>query len=194
MCSKYAPNTKAMITHKNVSIGDYTYGVPRLMGLDGKNKLSIGRFCSIAGEVHIMMGGRHHDEFVSTYPFYHGFSTVKRWAQGSIEQDSWKDKESANVTIGHDVWLGWGCLIMPGVSIGNGAVIGARTVVSKNVPPYAVVVGSPMRVTRYRFTQEQIRALEEIQWWNWSEEKIQQELPYLMSKNVDVFIKRNRHS
>ena len=81
--------------------------------------------------------------------------------------------------IGNDVWISRGAHIMSGVFIGNGAVIGAHTVVAKNVPPYAIVVGNPARIIKYRFDPETIRKLQAIRWWNWSLEKIHEHLPYM---------------
>lgn len=88
-----------------------------------------------------------------------------------------------HTTIGNDVWIGWGVLIKGGVTIGNGAVIGARSVVTKDVPPYAVVAGVPAKVIKYRFEQEKIDLLQQLQWWNWDIDRIYENLDRL--KNFD---------
>ncbi len=189
---QYTPNTKALFSNEQIEIGDYTYGTPRILFTGGSNKLSIGRFCSIAADVHILLGGQHHDEFVSTYPFYHTFSTIKRWNRNNIPIEAWQDRIAGDVLIGNDVWIGRGATIMPGVSIGDGAIIGAETVITKDVPPYAIVVGTPPRIVRFRFSEQQIEDLLKIQWWNWEADRIQQELPFIMSNNIDAFILRHK--
>lgn len=88
-----------------------------------------------------------------------------------------------HTTIGNDVWIGWGVLIKGGVTIGNGAVIGARSVVTKDVPPYAVVAGVPAKVIKYRFEQEKIDLLQQLQWWDWDIDRIYENLDRL--KNFD---------
>jgi carbonic anhydrase/acetyltransferase-like protein (isoleucine patch superfamily) len=92
--------------------------------------------------------------------------------------------------IGHDVWVGVDALILSGVTIGNGAVIAARSVVTKDVPPYAIVAGSPARVVKYRFDEDTIAVLLAIAWWDWPQAKIEEALPLLMSPNLDTFIRR----
>lgn len=190
---KFSPNTRILYESEEVSIGEHTYGEPEIQFLDQGNKLTIGKFCSLAANVHIMLSGQHHSEFVSTYPFYHKFSSLKKWTQGSVPSSAWQDRVSGDVKIGNDVWIGRDVLIMPGVTIGDGAIIGARTVVTKDVPLYAIVVGVPMRVIRYRFSESQIEDLLKIKWWDWDDERIQAELPYIMSADIDAFIARHKH-
>jgi serine acetyltransferase len=95
-----------------------------------------------------------------------------------------------DVEIGNDVWIGDTATLLSGVRIGNGAVIGARSVVTKDVPPYAIVVGNPARIARLRFTPEQISALERIAWWNWPLHKIREAAPLLLSPSIEEFIAR----
>lgn len=188
-----APNTKALYENNQISVGEHTYGEPHILSTGFENKLVIGKFCSIADNVRIMLGGEHHSEFVSTYPFYHGLYSMKNWNQGDIPDLAWRDRVSGDVRIGNDVWIGRDVLLMPGVTIGDGAIIGARTVVTKDVPPYAIVVGAPMRVIRYRFSESQIEDLLKIKWWDWDDERVQAELPYIMSADIDAFIARHKH-
>jgi serine acetyltransferase len=96
-----------------------------------------------------------------------------------------------NITIENDVWIGSKSTIMSGVKIHNGAVVGANSVVTKDVPPYAIVAGNPAQIIKFRFDVDQIQALQEIRWWNWDEEKIKKEAMELWSTNIDDFIQKH---
>ncbi len=98
------------------------------------------------------------------------------------------------ITIGNDVWLGHGCTILSGVTVGDGAIVGARAVVTRDVPPYAIAVGSPAREIRKRFSPEQVAAMLEIRWWDWPIEKIDAFGPLLMTPDIDAFIAAARAS
>ena len=147
----------------NSSIGAYSY----LGGSSALVYASVGKFCSIGPNSSIGLG--HHTlNFLSTSSIF----TEKKNGTGC----SWTDKQNLypykKVIVGNDVWIGSRVLVVGGVNIGNGAVLAAGSVVTKDVPPYAVVGGVPARVIKYRFPQEVIDKLEEIQWWNLSEEKL----------------------
>lgn len=121
-----------------VDIGSYTYGNPRLFHWGEDSKLKIGKFCSIADDVKIFLGGNHRMDWITTYPF----SALKEeWPEAKDVKGHPATK--GDVVIGNDVWIGYGATILSGVKIGNGAVIGAMAVVSKDVEPYSVVVGNP---------------------------------------------------
>lgn len=168
---------KQFITRSNITVGDFTYyDNPRgpenfesnvLYHFDFiGDHLVIGRFCSIAAEVRfIMNGGNHPTDWLTTYPF-------PIFGQGweAALPERWPVK--GDTTVGNDVWIGYGALIMPGVSIGNGVIVAAGAVVTKNVPPYAIVGGNPAKIVRYRFDEAAIRRLEQVAWWNWDVEKI----------------------
>lgn len=126
----------------------------------------IGSFTSIANGV-VLGGARHPMEWVSMSPvFYSGRDSVKaKFAEHKL-------MPPARVKIGHDVWIGRSAIVLASVKVGNGAVIGAGSVVTKDVPPYAVVAGNPARLIRYRFNEKTIRKLQEINWWNFSEERL----------------------
>ena len=147
-----------------VSMGRYSYM--------GKNNsvcnTTIGSFCSIASYCAIG-GGAHPLNMVSTSPVFYAGKNVFKKNFGGIEAEI-----NRPVFIGHDVWIGEGVFINDGITIGNGAIIGAHSVVTHDVPAYAIVAGTPTRVIRYRFTEEEIKKLEELKWWDWSEDKLSQ--------------------
>lgn len=135
----------------DVQLGDYSYFARYSL----VSNTIVGKFCSI-GPYFCSGLGIHPTDGVSTHPmFYRGKEAEHKW-----------------VKIGNDVFIGANVTVLDGVTIGDGAVIGAGAVINKDVPPYAVVVGCPMQIKKYRFTKEQIAALERIQWWNWEEEKL----------------------
>jgi Acetyltransferase (isoleucine patch superfamily) len=164
-----------------VSIGSYTYGQPLVRWWGEPANLSIGKFCSIADDVQIFLGGNHRIDWITTYPF----SVSRHWI-GSCRIEG-HPRTRGDVNIGHDVWLGSGCVILSGVSIGDGAVIGCRAVVSRDVPAYAIVAGNPGRVMRFRFPPDQIHALIESAWWNWEPAEIRAYLKKLLSPDVAAF-------
>lgn len=160
------------------NIGEFTYGNPRIIDWGEGAKLTIGKFCSIAGGTTILLGGHHRYDWMTTYPFP---SRKDLWPEAkNITGQSFT---KGNVTIGNDVLLGHECLIMSGVTIGDGAVVGTRAVVTKNVPPYAIVAGVPAKVLRFRFAKKTIIRLLKLKWWNWPEDKIRKNIPVLCSNN-----------
>jgi chloramphenicol O-acetyltransferase type B len=180
------------ITNPHIIVGEYSYYSGYYHGKhfeenvwylnpenEHEDKLIIGRFCSIGtGAVFVMSGNQgHRFDWASTFPF-HGFPE-DNWGE---TQDGYISK--GNTVIGNDVWIGAEAMVMPGVHIGDGAVIGARAVVTKDVEPYAMVAGNPAKVIRKRFSDEDIASLLRIQWWNWPEEKIRQHIHFLCSGNV----------
>ena len=142
---------------------------------------SVGKFCSISGNVLIGMG--HHTlSYLSTSPIF----TEKNNGTGH----SWTDRESLLpyklVTIGNDVWIGTRAMVLGGVTIGDGAVIGAGAIVTKDVPPFAIVAGVPARIVRYRFSEEIIARLEVMQWWNLSDEVLKSNIALFQSEDNDI--------
>ena len=158
-------------------MGEYSYGNPEL---SGHFDVTVGKFCSIASGVLIMSGDYHRVDWVTTFAF------IGKWEEAKDFKGHPTGK--GPVIIGNDVWIGRNALILSGVTIGDGAVIGANSVVSKDVEPYALVVGNPARVVKKRFTDKQVECLLIVAWWDWSRDKIVAALPLLLSDNVDDFI------
>ncbi len=165
-----------------VSIGAYTYGNPSLKLWGADERISIGKFCSIAENVTIFGGGEHRTDWVTTFPLNIAFGLDDAWQNGI-------PFAKGPTIIGNDVWIGYGAILLSGVTVGDGAVIGAGAVVSKNVSPYAIVAGNPASLFRYRFSEEQIQKLLEIKWWDWPLEKIREAVPSLCGGNIDDFLK-----
>lgn len=163
-----------------IVIGAYTYGRPKVRFAVSGSNLSIGRYCSIADGVEIMLGGNHRTEWVTTYPFP---ALPRLWPE-SVGLDG-SHVSRGDIVIGHDVWLGSQSLILSGVTIGHGAVVAARAVVTKDVPPYAIVAGNPARVVRYRMSEERIAALLRSEWWLLPEAEVRRLIPTLLSERIE---------
>jgi virginiamycin A acetyltransferase len=139
------------------------------------DRLIIGKFCSIAyGAKFLFNGANHTLNSASTYPFP---VMANEWDLQMPVSDAWDNK--GDIVIGNDVWIGFEAVIMAGVTIGDGAIIGSRAVVTKDVEPYSIVGGMPAKLIRKRFPEEQIAKLLQVKWWNWSEEKIKQNIEKL---------------
>lgn len=152
---------------RNVQLGDYSYFAKNAQVAN----TTIGKFCSIGPNFCCGLG-IHPVDGISTHPFFY---------RGKID-------EYKPVTIGNDVFIGANVTVLDGVTIGDGAIIGAGAVVSKDIPPYAIAVGSPIEIKRYRMKEKQIAAMQRIQWWNWDDEHIEDVRG--MFCNIDAFIKK----
>ncbi len=159
----------------NVQAGEFTYGIPGIGFCLGGANLSIGKFCSISSEVEIMLGEEYREDWCTTYPF-HNWMSEFQCVEG--------DKLKKDVFIGNDVWIAHGSTILSGVHIGNGSVIGANAVVTKDVEPYSIVGGNPAKLIKKRFDEETIKKLEDIQWWNWEKKYIYDAIPILQSNEI----------
>jgi acetyltransferase-like isoleucine patch superfamily enzyme len=166
-------------------IGEYTTGVPALWTV-GHGIVKIGKFCSIAFGAELILMGREHNPSAPT--------TFELDAHRPFVRPPEAAKSKTYITIGNDVWLGHGCTILSDETIGDGAIVGARAVVSRDVAPYAVVVGSPAREVHKRFSDAQIAALLDIRWWDWPIEKIDEFGPLLVTPDIDAFIAAARQS
>lgn len=166
--------------YQKFEIGDWTYGEPKVFLGRTHGLLKIGKYCSIAPFVEFTLVGDHRTDFVTTYPFSM-FFTQYNHLKGY-------PKHRGDIVVGNDVWLCSGAHILSGTTIGDGAVIGLDAVVTKNVPPYAIVGGNPAKIIRYRFPPEIIEKLLLIQWWNWPHEEVIKAVPLLSNENIDAFI------
>ena len=170
---------EALARRWNFSIGAYSYGRPKVRFPESGRRLTIGRYCSIADKVEILLGGDHRLDWVSTYPFA---AMAGLWPGADAPEDYHASR--GDVRIGNDVWLGSGCLILSGVTVGHGAVVAAHAVVARDVPPYAVVAGNPARVVRRRFDEQTVAALVETAWWEFPQETVTRWVPLLQSGRV----------
>jgi acetyltransferase-like isoleucine patch superfamily enzyme len=156
-----------------VRLGKYTYVIGSLNfdSVDKTSTLRVGNYCSIAEGVHFLAGVDHRTDLISTYPFTEEHHTTK-----------------GPIRIGNDVWIGMNALILSGVTIGDGAVVGAGAVVTKDVPPYAIVVGSPAKLVKHRFSPQVIERLLEISWWSWPDKKMREHADILGSSRIEEFL------
>ncbi len=186
----YIKNT---VSNPNIVIGDYSYYDDPA---DSENfernvlyhfpfigdKLIIGKFCALARGVKFIMNGANHKmSGFSTYPFQ---IFGNGWEQVMPQASELPYK--GDTVVGHDVWIGYEALLMPGVKIGNGAIISARSVVTADVPAYAIVGGNPARVIWQRFPEDVVQALQELAWWDWPIEKISANLPHIVAADLDA--------
>ena len=185
---------KNVITESGIEIGDYTmyndfvndprdfeknnvlYHYP----ING-DKLKVGKFCSIAcGAKFLFTSANHKMHSISTYPFPIFF---EEWGLDVANITSaWDNK--GDIVIGNDVWIGYEAIVLSGVTIGDGAIIGTRAVVTKDVPPYTIVGGIPAKPIRKRFSDEVISKLLELQWWNWPENRIKENIDVIQSGRI----------
>lgn len=162
-----------------VVLGPWSYGRPRIFAdRHGRERLIVGSYSALAGTW--ILGGDHGPDRISTFPFRINFGM-------DGDYDAWP-APTGDTIVGSDVWACENCLILPGITIGDGAIIGAGAVVTKDVPPYAIVGGNPAKVIRYRFDEAQREALLEIRWWDWPEAWIRAAVPFFESEDVDRFI------
>jgi virginiamycin A acetyltransferase len=183
---------KNTIKNPNIIVGDFTYyDDPE----DSENfernvlyhfpfigdKLIIGKFCAIAKGVQFIMNGANHKlSGFSTFPFY---IFGNGWENAMPQAGDLPYK--GDTVIGNDVWIGFDALIMPGVKIGNGAIISSRSVVTSDVPAYTIAGGNPAKIIKKRFPEETIATLEKLAWWNWPIEKITKNITAIMSDDIE---------
>lgn len=181
---------KNIINNPNIIVGDYTYyddfedvsnfekNVKYHFDFIG-DKLIIGKFCMIASDVTFIMNGANHlTDAVSTYPF----AIFGNGWEKAMEGKNYPTK--GDTIIGNDVWIGHKVTIMPGIKIGDGAIIATNATVVKDVAPYSIVGGNPAKEIRKRFSDEEIAHLLDIKWWDWEPEKISQNLHKLTGKQI----------
>ena len=150
-----------------LSVGKYSYGLDRncFVGLSRETPVRIGMYCSFGPNVKIFLNSDHPINLVSTFPIKTLVKQKSPWPNLDVVS-------KGGVEIANDVWIGANSLIMSGINISNGAVIAAGSVVTKDVGPYELVGGNPAKLIKSRFNKKQVNSLLRIEWWNWTEEKI----------------------
>jgi virginiamycin A acetyltransferase len=171
----------------SVQVGAHTSGVPYIIAAARTDRVVIGKYGSIAHGVVLIPNNGH------IPPLEYRRYRVSTYPMARLGKKGWLPKyalpEKTFIVIGNDVWIGANAIILPGVAIGDGAVIGAGAVVSHDIPPYAIAAGVPARILQYRYSADQIEKLLKIAWWNWSREKIAENVDYFYG-NVDTFIEK----
>lgn len=183
---------KSVVTNPNIIVGDYSYYDDNEEGPESfekhvthhysfiGDKLIIGKFCSIAKGVEFVMNGANHMlDCYSAYPF----EVIDEFK--GLSRPFSKRANKGDTVVGNDVWIGQNATILPGIQIGDGAIIGANSVVAKDVPPYCVVAGNPAQIKKYRFDKETIELLLKLKWWDKDIEEIKKLIPFLSSENLD---------
>ena len=186
---------KAAVTNPNISVGEYTMyhsceGDPTLFEKKNvlyhypinRDRLVIGKFCSIASGVCFLFNSANHAlGSLSTYPFPLFF---EEWGLDARDvADAWDNR--GDIVVGNDVWIGYEAVLLAGVTIGDGAIIGARALVTRDVPPYTIVGGVPARPIRPRFSQETVSALRRLKWWDWPRERIRRNIAAISAGALD---------
>lgn len=208
MASKIYPRTgdtqtvylKNVITEPNIQIGDYTIyhdfvNDPKEFQKNNvlyhyplnQDKLVVGKFCSIAcGAKFLFNSANHSLTSLATYTFPLFF---EEWGlEKQRVRDAWDNK--GDIVIGNDVWIGYEAIILSGVTVGDGAIIGSRAVVTKDVPPYTIVGGVPAKPIRKRFDENTIAALLQVRWWDWPEKRIQENIQNIQAGCIEKFMER----
>ncbi len=156
-----------------IGANSYANGI-HVYGWQPELSVTVGKFCSIAEDVVFLAGGEHDHRAISTS------SAFNTWAP------SGRLNSKGNIQVGNDVWIGHGAIILSGVQLEDGAVVGAGAVVTRSVPPYAIVAGSPARIIKYRFDEETIHRLLESRWWDWDEATLRKRAHLI--RNIDQFL------
>ena len=179
---------KPTISNPNIIVGDFTYIADSEFESHvtnfypwSRDKLIIGKFCQIASGVEFIMNDANHQmNAVSTFPFY----TLEGWNMKAPKAEDMPYK--GDTVIGNDVWIGQNAVILPGVHIGNGVIIGANSIVGRDVDPYTIVAGNPARVIRKRFDDELIALMEKFKWWDMDIDTINGLIPLLTSSDLET--------
>ena len=174
---------RAELAEGRLVLGTGSYGTPTVLVYPGDagHVVRVGSYCSIADRVTFFVGGNHHTEWVSTFPFR------VRYGLPGYHEDG-HPASAGPIVVGNDVWIAYGATVLSGVTIGDGAVVAAGSVVTRDVAPYAIVAGNPARQVRTRFPEDRIRALLDIRWWDWPEEEVVSIAALLNDDDVEALI------
>ena len=168
---------------REVIVGDFSYFERHAEAIYTR----IGKFCSIAANTRLN-ALEHPIERITQHKLSYRPNEYFRYL--GVDEDFRKRRQGRQVTVGHDVWIGHGAVVMPGVSLGNGAVVGANTVVTKNIGPYEIVAGNPARLLRRRFAEPIAARIEALAWWDWSVERLFEAVPDMQSLPVEAFLEK----
>ncbi len=171
---------------KKFDIGEWSYGWPSVRFAESGAQLSIGKYCSIAKDTVIMLGGEHNLSRGTSFPFDMLFDQCRE-----ANSEPMHAMTKGDVVIGNDVWICSGAFIRSGVTIGDGAIVGAMSVVTKDIEPFSIVAGNPAKHVRYRFGQETRERLLRLAWWEWPLDNIIDSWEYLKDLNLDELEKRS---
>ena len=185
---QYENQPSVLVGPGHLSVGRWTYWLPSAFFVTWTpdDAIEIGAFCSIAAGVRVLAGGEHDTRHLAMYPF----SLMAARGEATDEPVS-----SGRVVVGNDVWIATGAVLLNGVTVGDGAVIAASSVVTRDVPAYAVVAGNPATVKRYRFEQADIDRLQAIRWWEWPDDLVKAAEPILRTGDaaaLEQFARENR--
>lgn len=178
---------RSLLKRGLLEVGKHTYDIKNIKihnYFGSINKVSIGNYCSIGPNLTLITGGYHPINWVSTYPFRVKWDLQEKFRDGM-------PYSKGSIVIENDVWIGTGVTILSGVKICNGSVIASGAMVTKDVPPYAIVGGNPAKIISYRFEKDAIEKLLKINWWDWDENKILENINLISSANVELFIRNN---
>lgn len=173
---------RRLVRDGRIDCGPQSYGVPIVKHyVYDDTRLIVGNYTQMSETSIVMLGGQHNADHVTTYPIRINYQFPGAGQDGT-------PMPTGDTRIGSDVWLTQRTFVRSGVTIGDGAVIASCAVVTKDVPPFAIVGGNPARVIRYRHSEEQRTALLEIRWWDWPVREVHRALPLLASSDIDAFI------
>jgi acetyltransferase-like isoleucine patch superfamily enzyme len=186
-CARQSPypgiTIKVISPILQIGEGSYFNGVD-VYCWDARVCVSIGKYCSFADKTTILAGGEHDKNRVSTYPF------IEKWKLKEY-QHLINPHYKGDILVGNDVWVGHGALLLSGIKIGNGSIIAAGSVVTRDVPPYSIVGGVPARLIRHRFDFETVATLESINWWDWGADTIKSRINDFCDLNKFLMIYGN---
>lgn len=194
---KQTVHLNKFIDHPRINVGEFTYyhnfeildnyasSLAPYLFPQSPEKLIIGKFCQLAHGVKFITSTANHDmSGFSTYPF-NNFMMTPDTTLKDIQDMFEIPGRKGDTTIGNDVWIGMGAVIMPGVTIGDGAIIGAQSIVAKDIPPYTIAAGNPAKLIRQRFEDKIIKRLEKIKWWNWPTTLIEANIAVITSNDIE---------